>query len=250
MSDAATSKARVVIVTGGSKGLGAAFVQRFLAAGCSVATCSRQPSDFIEGRRREDPSGARFSWQAVDATDAEQVRKFVVGVARKRGRLDVLVNNIGIARDGLLAAMPVAAIHEMVSTNVEATVLASRAASGIMIRQRSGAIINITSIVGLRGFRGVAAYSATKAAIEGLTRALARELGSSGIRVNSVAPGHLETDMTSAMSAEQLDQIVRRTPLGRLATLADVAGVVEFLAAPQSAFITGQTLVVDGGLTC
>ena len=186
---------------------------------------------------------------SLDARDFDGVRRFIRVVSRRFRRLDVVINNVGMMKDGLLGVMPTKSIHGMIALNVESTALVAREAARVMIRQKIGCIINISSVVGIRGFRGVAVYSATKAAVDGLTRGLARELGPAGVRVNSIAPGHLETDL-STMSDAQLDQIVRRTPLGRLPVFDDITSVAQFLASPAAGFITGQTIVVDGGLTC
>ena len=138
----------------------------------------------------------------------------------------------------------------MVDLNLKGTIYVTRAASRVMLAKRSGAIVNISSIIGLSGYRGLSVYGATKAALDGFTRAVARELGSRGITVNSVAPGYLRTEMSHGLDTHQLDQITRRTPMGRLGEPHDVARVVLFLTDPANQYITGQVLVVDGGLTC
>jgi 3-oxoacyl-[acyl-carrier protein] reductase len=165
------------------------------------------------------------------------------------GRLDVLVNNAGVARDGVLGTLQDDAIDSMVDVNLKGTIYLTRVAVRRMLRQHSGAVINISSIVGLSGYRGLSVYGATKAALDGFTRGLARELGPVGITVNSIAPGYLRTEMSHGLDEDQLGQIVRRTPAGRLGKLADVASAAVFLASPGARFITGHTLVVDGGLT-
>jgi 3-oxoacyl-[acyl-carrier protein] reductase len=141
-------------------------------------------------------------------------------------------------------------IHRQIAVNLEAAVSLTQACARVMLAQERGNIISISSVNALRGHAGAALYSGTKAALDGLTRSLARELGPRGIRVNSVAPGYFESEMTRNFTTEQRSAIVRRTPLGRLVTVSDVVAVVRFLAGPESALITGQTLVVDGGLTC
>ena len=161
----------------------------------------------------------------------------------------MLVNNAGVATDGLLALMSDDEIDTVVDLNVKATIHLTRLVSRRMLRHGAGSIVNISSIVGLSGYRGLAAYGATKAALDGFTRGMARELGARGIRVNSVAPGYVETEMTHGLDAEQLDQIARRTPLGRLAEASEIAAAVRFMASSEAAFITGQVLVVDGGIT-
>ena len=138
----------------------------------------------------------------------------------------------------------------MVDLNIKGTVYVTRAASRVMLTRRTGSIVNISSVVGLSGYRGLSVYGATKAALDGFTRALARELGSRGITVNSVAPGYLRTEMSHGLDLDQLGQIARRTPLGRLGEPSDVARAVLFLTDPGNCFVTGQVLVVDGGLTC
>ena len=141
------------------------------------------------------------------------------------------------------------ALDQVVDLNLKGTVYVTRAASRVMLRQHSGAIVNISSVVGLSGYRGLSVYSATKAALDGLTRGLARELGSRGITVNSVAPGYLRTEMSHGLDEDQLGQITRRTPLGRLGEPEDVARAVLFLTDPANTYLTGQVIVVDGGLT-
>ncbi len=170
--------------------------------------------------------------------------------AARWGGIDVLVNNAGVAREGVIGLFGDDALDQVVDLNLKGTVYVTGAASRVMLARRAGAIVNISSVVGLSGYRGLSVYGATKAALDGFTRALARELGSRGITVNSVAPGYLRTEMSHGLDEDQLNQISRRTPLGRLGEPEDVARAVLFLTDPANTFITGQVLVVDGGLTC
>lgn len=240
----------VALVSGGSRGLGAVLVSGFLKRRYGVATMSRAKTAFINhmqrgGRRRKD-----FYWTAVNGRDHDGLRTFVAEVAERFGRIDVLVNNVGMAVEGILPTMRTGDIVEAVDVNLTAALILAQACSRVMLRQGGGCIVNISSVNAIRGQSGIAVYSATKAALDGLTRSLARELGPRNIRVNSVAPGYFESDMVKNMAAEGKQRIVRRTPLGRLARVEDVANAVHFLASDQAAFITGHTLVVDGGITC
>jgi 3-oxoacyl-[acyl-carrier protein] reductase len=194
--------------------------------------------------------GRNFHWSAVDGRDHEALRAFVKDVGERMGRVDVLVNNAGMATEGILPTMRTSDIVDAVEVNLTAALLLAQACSRLMLRQGSGCIVNISSVHAVRGHSGVAVYSATKAALDGFTRSLAGELGPRKIRVNSVAPGYFDSDMTSDMAEEQKQRIARRTPLGRLARVDEVANAVHFLTSEQASFITGQTLVVDGGITC
>jgi 3-oxoacyl-[acyl-carrier protein] reductase len=239
----------VALVSGGSRGLGAELVSGFLARHHAVATFSRAKTPFIDQmlQRRRKPD---FCWSAVDARDNEALRDYAKAIDGRFGRIDVLVNNLGVGVEGLLSNMRVEEIGDAVQVNLTAALVMSMACSRVMLRQGRGCIVNISSVNALRGHDGVAAYSATKAGLDGLTRSLARELGPRNIRVNSVVPGYFESEMVQNLSEERKRRIVRRTPLGRLTTAADVANAVYFLVSEQASFITGQTLVVDGGITC
>jgi 3-oxoacyl-[acyl-carrier protein] reductase len=240
---------KVALVSGGSRGLGAELVSGFLDRKYAVATLSRTKTAFIATMLKTHKRQS-FYWSAVDAHDSEALSAFVKDVGDRLGRIDVLVNNAGIATEGILPTMRTGDIAEAVEVNLTATIVLTQAVSRLMLRQGSGCIVNITSVHAIRGHSGVAVYSATKAALDGLTRSLARELGPRKIRVNSVAPGYFDSDMVSHMTKEQKQRIARRTPLGRLARIDEVANAVHFLTSDHSSFITGQTLVVDGGITC
>jgi 3-oxoacyl-[acyl-carrier protein] reductase len=244
-----SSDARVVLITGGSRGLGAGLVRSFLEHGDAVATCSRSPTAETEAWSADATLSERFYYEPVDLADPKACADFIHHVIERFGRIDVLVNNAGVAREGVIALFADADIDQVIDLNLRATIHITRLVSRRMLTQRSGRIINISSIVGLSGYRGLSVYSATKAALDGFTRALARELGSRGITVNSVAPGYLRTEMSHGLDQDQLTQISRRTPAGRLGEPEDVAAAVRFLASPQAGFISGHVLVVDGGLT-
>lgn len=245
-----SSDQQVILISGGSRGLGQALVSHFLARGQIVVTFSRSRTSFIEQCLQADPDGQRFFWQALDGTDSDAVKRFVLAAAARYGRIDALINNAGVATEGVLALMRVGDIQQMIAVNLEGAILLTHICTRVMLSRGRGAIVNISSLNGVRGHAGVAVYSATKAGLDGLTRSLAREVGSRGIRVNSVAPGYFESDMTEHLDDEQRARITRRTPLGRLGTTADIIGAVQFLLSAEASFITGQTLVVDGGLTC
>jgi 3-oxoacyl-[acyl-carrier protein] reductase len=238
-----------VVVSGGSRGLGAGIVRAYLDAGYRVATCAR--SETAETRRwASDPATAdRFLFATADLSNRADVDAFVAAVVERWDTIDVLVNNAGVARDGILGLTPDEDIDTVVDLNLKGTLYLTRSVSRRMLAHQRGHIVNISSIVGRSGYRGLAVYSATKAALDGLTRALARELGSRGIVVNGVAPGYLRTEMSHGLDEEQLGQIVRRTPAGRLGEPADVARAVLFLTDPANDYLTGHVLVVDGGLT-
>lgn len=245
MTDSTT---QVALVTGGSKGLGAGIVDGMLAAGYAVATCSRSRTEQVDVWERDFPE--RFQFTTADVSNPEDATRYVRAAQDRFGRVDALINNAGVAREGVIGLFDDEALDQVVDLNLKGTVYVTRAASRAMLARRSGSIVNISSVVGISGYRGLSVYGATKAALDGFTRGLARELGSRGITVNSIAPGYLRTEMSHGLDEAQLGQIERRTPLGRLGEPSDVARAVLFLVAPENKFITGQLLVVDGGLTC
>jgi 3-oxoacyl-[acyl-carrier protein] reductase len=242
------STPRTVVVTGGSRGLGAGIVQSFLDSGDQVASCSRSSTDLVEQWRSDHPD--RFLFVEADVADRDQSTAFIKAVIEKFETIDVLVNNAGVARDGIFALFSDEDSDTVIDLNLKATLHISRQVVRNMLAHSGGRIVNISSITGLTGYRGLTVYGATKAALDGFTRGLAREVGSRDITVNSIASGYLKTEMSHGLDEGQLNQIVRRTPAGRLGEPDDIARAVQFLADERNDWLTGQVLVIDGGLTC
>jgi 3-oxoacyl-[acyl-carrier protein] reductase len=244
---------RHIIVTGGSRGLGAAFVETLLSEGYKVSTCSRSKSDYLEALLSSKKYDGRLFWAPCEVGKAAEADSFVKEAVQWAGDDGIfgLVNNAGIAQAGILTSFPNVESEKLIQVNLLGTIHFSRAVSEHLIKQNQGGrIINISSIIGSRGYNGLAAYSASKAGMDGLTRALARELGRRRITVNSVGPGYVKTQMSSSLTAPQLAQIVNRTPLGRLVTEEDVTALVRFLLSDAASMITGQVILVDGGVSC
>jgi 3-oxoacyl-[acyl-carrier protein] reductase len=231
---------KTALVTGGSRGIGRAIALELAHAGASVVVGYR------EGREEAEAVASAAGGRAVqaDVASAEEAAR-LVGEA---GDIDVLVNNAGVTRDGLLARMPDEDWRVVLETNLSSVFYTCRAAARGMMRRRAGAIVNVSSVVGVHGNPGQTNYSASKAGIIGFTKALARELGSRGVRANVVAPGYVETRLTEVLPEEARGLMLANTPLGRLGQPDDVAGAVRFLCSDEASFITGEVLLVDGGL--
>lgn len=246
MSDGTPVAGRHIVISGGSRGLGRAVVTSLLSAGYRVSTFSRVSTDFVE----HASENRDFFFAAADLADAASVSGFLKSAESKFGPPYGLINCAAIAVDGLLAVTPTDKIGKMISVNVEGTLGFTRLVVRRMLRARQGGVIlNISSISSSRGFKGMAAYAFTKGGLDSFTRALARELGEENIRVNSIAPGYYDTEMSHGLGDKQKEQILRRTPLGRLGVPEDVVGAVLFFLSDQASFITGQVLTIDGGST-
>lgn len=254
----------VSVVSGGSRGLGLAVVERLLARGDAVATFSRSGSPALEALARACP--ARLWCDRLDAADLAAVRGFIDRTVARFGRIDHCVANAAVATEGVLATTTDAEIAALLQVNLAGSIVLVRECVRQFLVQpaRSGgmcaatptaaatsmatpSIVVVSSIVAARGSPGLAVYAATKAGLEGFARSLARELGSRGVRVNAVAPGFLETDLSASLAAEHRGRIARRTALRRLGTPADVVGAIDWLTGPAAAFVTGQTVTIDGG---
>ncbi len=235
---------KVALVTGGSRGIGAAISRALAEAGAKVAVNYRSGEDAAEAIAGEIGGLA----VQADVSSPEEAQALVERVEGELGDVDALVNNAGVTRDTLIARMSDEDWEAVIDTNLRGTFNTCRAVARKMLRRKTGSIVNLSSVVGMHGNPGQANYAASKAGIIGLTKALARELGSRGVRVNAVAPGYIATELTDVLNERQRGLILQNTPLGRLGEPEDVAGAVRFLCSDEAAFITGEVLLVDGGL--
>lgn len=236
----ASLEGKSALVTGASRGIGRAIAAELARAGASVVIGYRS------GREEAEALAAELGGRAVqaDVSNADDARRLV----EEAGDLDILVNNAGLTRDGLLARMPDDDWRTVIETNLSSVFYTCRAVCRPMMKKRAGAIVNVSSIVGVHGNWGQTNYAASKAGIIGFTKSLARELGSRNVRANVVAPGYVKTQLTEVLPEEATAAMLRNTPLGRLGEPADVAGAVRFLCSDEASFITGEVLLVDGGL--
>lgn len=240
---------KTAIVTGASRGIGKAIALRLAASGAKVACVARSADKLKETVDEITAAGGEAELHTCDVADSESVSKLIEGLAEKWGGLDIVVNNAGITKDGLIPRMGDEDWDSVIATNLRSVFLFTRAASLVMMRKRSGRIINISSVSGLMGNAGQANYSASKAGVIGFTRTVAQELASRKVTVNAVCPGYIASEMTQAMGAT-LDEFVKtRIPSKRLGEAHEVADAVLYLASDSAAYITGEVITIDGGLT-
>ena len=237
---------KVAIVTGGSRGIGLAIAESLADAGATIAVIGRN------GERAKQAaaalSGAGHQGYACDVADPFQVTDTVKAIQEGLGSVDILINNAGLTRDNLLMRMKDEEFDEVIATNLKGAFNFTRAVTRSMMKKRDGVILNITSVVGLIGNAGQTNYAASKAGMIGMTKSVAKELGSRGGRCNALAPGFIRTDMTAELSDDQIESLQSLIPLGRLGETDDISGVVRFLVSPAARYITGQVLAVDGGM--
>lgn len=236
---------KVAIVTGSARGIGKCIAEKLAARGAKVIISDIAPEEVLEQVKEEIGAEKAIVFNVCDHDQTEAVMK---QIKKEFGSIDILVNNAGITRDGLMMRMSEQDFDAVINVNLKGTFNCTKHASNIMLKQRSGSIINIASVVGLMGNPGQSNYVASKAGIIGMTKANAREFGRRGVRVNAVAPGFIETDMTKVLTEEQVAGMLAQIPLQYLGQPEDIAKAVCFLASEEASYITGQVLTVDGGL--
>ncbi len=239
---------KTALVTGAGRGIGRAIALRLAESGADVAVVDLNPDAVAEVAAEVSKMGRRALALTGNVTAATEVDDFVKKTADEFGRIDILVNNAGITRDTLLMRMKEEDWDAVLNVNLKGAFLCTKAVSRIMMKQRYGRIVNISSVIGLMGNAGQANYGASKAGIIGFSKSAARELASRGITVNAIAPGFIETQMTDVLPEEMKKQLVQQIPLGRIGVPQDVADAVLFLASDAASYITGQTIAVDGGM--
>lgn len=240
---------KIAVVTGASRGIGKAIAKKFASLGATVVinyNGSEQKAD--EVKREIIAEGGRAEIMQCDVADFEACEAFFKAVIEQFGRIDILVNNAGITKDGLMMRMSEEEFSGVIDVNLKGTFHCIRFASRQMMKQRCGRIINMSSVVGISGNAGQVNYAASKAGVIGMTKSAAKELASRGITVNAIAPGFIETDMTSVLSEKVKEETLKQIPLGRLGRAEDIAAAAAFLASDEAGYITGQVLAVDGGM--
>lgn len=239
---------KTAIVTGAARGIGQEIALKFAAEGADLALCDVKTEWLEETRTRVQALGRRAEVYAIDVSNGAQVTEGMAQVAKDFGSIDVVVNNAGITRDGLLMRMSEEDWDLVMSINLKGTFLMTKAASRYMMKQRSGVFVNIASVIGLMGNPGQANYGASKAGVSNLTKTTAKELAARGVRANAIAPGFIKTKMTDALTEETRNAMLAAIPLKDFGTAEDVANVALFLASDLSRYVTGQTLSVCGGM--
>lgn len=238
---------KTIVITGATRGLGLATARQAIIEGYKVIAVGRSLSDELDAEIKKHTNFLFF--ESFDFNEVEKIHAFAQHIAKTYGRLWGLVNNAALGIDGVLATLHERDVAQLIRVNVEAPILLTKYLLRPMLINRCGRVINISSIIATTGFSGLSVYGATKAALAGFTRSLSREVGKAGITVNTVAPGYMETRMTSGLQGEKLESIRRRSPLGNLAMAEDVAHAVIYLLSEKAANVTGSTITVDAGST-